>query len=55
MNNYQYDKPLRVSYHFPAALVTTAGVVGALQGPEGRKGRIVELSSSKRSARRYVA
>jgi hypothetical protein len=44
MNNYQYDKPLRETYQYPAAALTSAAVVGRFIGPEGRKGRVVNVS-----------
>jgi hypothetical protein len=44
MNNYQYDKPLRETYQFPAAVLTAAAVVGRFIGPAGKVGRVTNLA-----------
>jgi hypothetical protein len=44
MNNYQYDKPLREHYVYPAAALTSAAVVGRFIGPAGKVGRVVNVS-----------
>jgi hypothetical protein len=39
-----YSNPETAVYRFPAAVLTSAAVVGRIVGPEGRKGRVVDIS-----------
>lgn len=39
-----YDNPLRISYHLPLAVTTTAAdLLEGIAGPEGKVGRVVAL------------
>lgn len=44
LGNHSYDSPLRETYRFPAATLSSAAVVGRLIGPAGRVGRVVNVS-----------
>lgn len=39
-----YDNPHTAVYRFPAAAIITAGTIGRLIGPKGKKGRITDIS-----------
>ena len=39
-----YANPTTVGYRFPAAVLTTAAIVGRIQAPDGKKGRVVDVS-----------
>ena len=41
---YTYDKPLRVTYSFPAADLNANALIGTFIGPVGLIGRIVDAS-----------
>ena len=39
-----YANPTTVGYRFPAAVLSSAAIVGRIQGPDGYKGRVVDVS-----------
>jgi len=39
-----YSTPTTATYRFPAAVLSTAAIVGRIQGPIGLKGRVVDVS-----------
>jgi len=39
-----YANPTTVGYRFPAATLSSAAVIGRIQAPDGKKGRVVDVS-----------
>lgn len=40
-----YANPITTTYRFPAVSVTGAATLGRIQGPKGKRGRIVDISA----------
>ena len=41
-----YDRPHSLSYHFPAASLTTAAVIGTVSGQKGATGRVRSVTAA---------
>ena len=39
-----YANPTTVGYRFPAAVLSSAAIIGRIQAPDGKKGRVVDVS-----------
>lgn len=50
-----YSNPTSVGYRFPAAALDTAGVIGRIQAPDGKKGRVVDVSTVTTAATTVAA